>query len=125
MNYYQLDSGVFHSVSVSGGLTSAYLARHIQLSNPGGSNIVYLFANTGLEHDLTYQFLADLFLYWGLPLVALEYIPEPPGYRVFSPPQFSDLSRRGEPFEAMTNNCLLYTSPSPRDRQKSRMPSSA
>ena len=24
-----------------------------------------------------------------------------------------------------SNNCLLYTSPSPRDRQKSRMPSSA
>ena len=26
---------------------------------------------------------------------------------------------------AMTAHCLLYTSPSPRDRQKSRMPSSA
>ena len=26
---------------------------------------------------------------------------------------------------AIANNCLLYTSPSPRDRQKSRMPSSA
>ena len=25
----------------------------------------------------------------------------------------------------VTNICLLYTSPSPRDRQKSRMPSSA
>ena len=25
----------------------------------------------------------------------------------------------------MSNDCLLYTSPSPRDRQKSRMPSSA
>ena len=25
----------------------------------------------------------------------------------------------------VVNNCLLYTSPSPRDRQKSRMPSSA
>ena len=25
----------------------------------------------------------------------------------------------------MTDGCLLYTSPSPRDRQKSRMPSSA
>ena len=25
----------------------------------------------------------------------------------------------------MLNSCLLYTSPSPRDRQKSRMPSSA
>ena len=28
-------------------------------------------------------------------------------------------------FAANYNNCLLYTSPSPRDRQKSRMPSSA
>ena len=28
-------------------------------------------------------------------------------------------------FERYANTCLLYTSPSPRDRQKSRMPSSA
>ena len=28
-------------------------------------------------------------------------------------------------FDADPNYCLLYTSPSPRDRQKSRMPSSA
>ena len=27
--------------------------------------------------------------------------------------------------DSLTNFCLLYTSPSPRDRQKSRMPSSA
>ena len=27
--------------------------------------------------------------------------------------------------EGFTRDCLLYTSPSPRDRQKSRMPSSA
>ena len=27
--------------------------------------------------------------------------------------------------ERLVENCLLYTSPSPRDRQKSRMPSSA
>ena len=27
--------------------------------------------------------------------------------------------------DKMANSCLLYTSPSPRDRQKSRMPSSA
>ena len=33
----------------------------------------------------------------------------------------------GHPRECCYNksNCLLYTSPSPRDRQKSRMPSSA
>ena len=30
-----------------------------------------------------------------------------------------------ENFDVEVNNCLLYTSPSPRDRQKSRMPSSA
>ena len=28
-------------------------------------------------------------------------------------------------YACKANNCLLYTSPSPRDRQKSRMPSSA
>ena len=28
-------------------------------------------------------------------------------------------------FSGLSPNCLLYTSPSPRDRQKSRMPSSA
>ena len=27
--------------------------------------------------------------------------------------------------DGIVDNCLLYTSPSPRDRQKSRMPSSA
>ena len=31
----------------------------------------------------------------------------------------------GKVFIIKTINCLLYTSPSPRDRQKSRMPSSA
>ena len=29
------------------------------------------------------------------------------------------------PYYLMASYCLLYTSPSPRDRQKSRMPSSA
>ena len=31
----------------------------------------------------------------------------------------------GMGYVVLTTNCLLYTSPSPRDRQKSRMPSSA
>ena len=31
----------------------------------------------------------------------------------------------GQSVETQTEPCLLYTSPSPRDRQKSRMPSSA
>ena len=32
---------------------------------------------------------------------------------------------RSGKYVAKTEGCLLYTSPSPRDRQKSRMPSSA
>ena len=38
-----------------------------------------------------------------------------------------ELNRRETWAELVTRNknCLLYTSPSPRDRQKSRMPSSA
>ena len=36
-----------------------------------------------------------------------------------------DASKPPVPSRAAVNNCLLYTSPSPRDRQKSRMPSSA
>ena len=38
---------------------------------------------------------------------------------------FTDLLFRGELGFAESYICLLYTSPSPRDRQKSRMPSSA
>ena len=35
------------------------------------------------------------------------------------------VARDGAETVALFNGCLLYTSPSPRDRQKSRMPSSA
>ena len=37
----------------------------------------------------------------------------------------SVVERRDERRSCQTPSCLLYTSPSPRDRQKSRMPSSA
>ena len=37
----------------------------------------------------------------------------------------SELDSRRELMGAELGSCLLYTSPSPRDRQKSRMPSSA
>ena len=38
---------------------------------------------------------------------------------------FNEISERINKFDKKNINCLLYTSPSPRDRQKSRMPSSA
>ena len=36
-----------------------------------------------------------------------------------------DVARAGQHESNQSKHCLLYTSPSPRDRQKSRMPSSA
>ena len=63
-----------------------------------------------------------------------EWVNAPPGERVLG---FSYDTRRltaRDMFVALKSpkrdghnfiNCLLYTSPSPRDRQKSRMPSSA
>ena len=47
---------------------------------------------------------------------------------VIEEPIVAVLDMRGERVYQITGgrvNCLLYTSPSPRDRQKSRMPSSA
>ena len=38
---------------------------------------------------------------------------------------FTDMMKHSKISEASSYICLLYTSPSPRDRQKSRMPSSA
>ena len=38
---------------------------------------------------------------------------------------FSDPMAEGPVIQRANERCLLYTSPSPRDRQKSRMPSSA
>ena len=40
-------------------------------------------------------------------------------------PLFDWGSRVGANHQAITSSCLLYTSPSPRDRTRSRMPSSA
>ena len=40
-------------------------------------------------------------------------------------PRYGGACPRWNVYSALTRPCLLYTSPSPRDRQKSRMPSSA
>ena len=57
------------------------------------------------------------------------------GYRIDTKTAINDLNLKVETeselmaycdfFKNVADTCLLYTSPSPRDRQKSRMPSSA
>ena len=55
----------------------------------------------------------------GLGMIASENIVSPMVQKIVS----SDL--HGRYAEGLPFNCLLYTSPSPRDRTRSRMPSSA
>ena len=51
------------------------------------------------------------------------------GYLEITPQDLSDFAladgRRPVPMELDAGDCLLYTSPSPRDKRQSRMPSSA
>ena len=65
-----------------------------------------LWGLVGLLHDIDYELTKDDFSMHGLKSAEMlkDYLPE-------------------EALDAIS--CLLYTSPSPRDRQKSRMPSSA
>ena len=55
-----------------------------------------------------------------------------PGTNVFVVTRYNDIreiirdpARFSSSFSALLNACLLYTSPSPRDKRQSRMPSSA
>ena len=57
------------------------------------------------------------------PLPEPEYVAHSRG--LFRELGLSDEIAHDESFQRLFSGCLLYTSPSPRDRQKSRMPSSA
>ena len=58
------------------------------------------------------------------PLYTLDFVPQPFPLFVGGIQTFEHLMFNG-PSYFNIRVCLLYTSPSPRDRQKSRMPSSA
>ena len=55
---------------------------------------------------------------------ALESIALEMGHKLMRM-SYSSIIRESEDFGAALTDCLLYTSPSPRDRTRSRMPSSA
>jgi 3'-phosphoadenosine 5'-phosphosulfate sulfotransferase (PAPS reductase)/FAD synthetase len=94
-------------LSFSGGRTSAYMLWRV-LKAYGGSlpeNACVLFANTGREMPATLDFVAECEERWGVRIVWLEYIPQPPGYREVS---HNNASRNGEPFfELVTRRASL------------------
>ena len=54
-----------------------------------------------------------------------DFSPDPSAASVSEAPIKDPPKKQKKPRKAKAPHCLLYTSPSPRDRQKSRMPSSA
>ncbi|WP_419487000.1 phosphoadenosine phosphosulfate reductase [Chryseobacterium bernardetii] len=63
----------FLLVNVSGGRSSAMMARHIQTSEIYNDyEKLFVFCNTGLERPETIQFLKDQIKYWDLPLYLIE-----------------------------------------------------
>lgn len=60
-------------VTVSGGRSSARMARHIQ-THPkyADYNKVYVFCNTGMERPETIDFLKNIVKYWEIPLTIIE-----------------------------------------------------
>jgi len=98
-----VDDNLNMMVTVSGGRSSAMMARHIQLSPKYKAfNKIFVFANTGQERIETINFLRDMVKYWGLPLNLIEGVFSlemgvGPSFKVVP---FSDLSMSSEPFEA-------------------------
>lgn len=90
-------------VSFSGGRTSAFMARWIQLSKSDTHHIRYVFANTGQEHPNTLAFVNECDSRWGLGVEWIEAeISREHGvgtrHRVVT---YNTASRDGQPFEAM------------------------
>ena len=95
-------------------MASLYLIRHGQASF-GSANYDQLSPLGQRQADVSGRFFADIGLHFGQAVSGDLSRQQETGQRVLaSQPEPTDL-----------RICLLYTSPSPRDRQKSRMPSSA
>ncbi|WP_162950816.1 phosphoadenosine phosphosulfate reductase domain-containing protein [Pseudomonas aeruginosa] len=90
-------------VSVSGGRSSMFMARMIQLHWADEYEIVFIFCNTGWEHPRTLEFVKECAEHWGMNIVWLEAEINPKRgkvvlYRVVN---FQTASRCGRPFREM------------------------
>ena len=92
-------------VSFSGGETSAFMAQWLNshYEELGYENIVFVFANTGLENEQTLEFVDRCDKYFNLNVqwVEAEVIYEHKKGTRYYMTDFNNASRNGEPFEAM------------------------
>lgn len=87
--------------SFSGGESSAYMARRMQLECSDEYEIKFVFANTGQENEQTLEFVRRCDEAWGLNITWVEAVVHPDEdkgstHRVVT---FETASRNGEPFE--------------------------
>lgn len=90
-------------VNVSGGRTSAYMAKKIKDNWGDIFELVFLFSNTSFEDPRTLDFVREVDLHFDLGLVWLEAVPSY-GERVSSQHRvvtFATAKRKGEVFEAV------------------------
>ncbi len=59
-----------------------------------------IFANTGMEHPATLDFVRDCEQHWGIPIIWLEYT----GKRSYKVVNYDTASRNGEPFDQLTTD---------------------
>lgn len=89
-------------VSFSGGRTSAYMCWWLLNNKAGEFDFIFTFANTGLEHEKTLDFVNECDKRFGLNLVWLEAVVNMEKgkgirHKVVS---YESAARNGEPFEA-------------------------
>ena len=90
-------------VSFSGGKTSAYMARRLQLEMPDKFNFYYVFANTGQEKEETLEFVHKCDQEFSLGVIWVEAVIDPARgigtkHKVVD---YYTAARAGEPFEEM------------------------
>ena len=90
-------------VSISGGLTSAYMAIKLKQEYSDRYELKFVYSNTGLEHEETLKFLDGVDRKFDLDIVWVEAVINPiknkgTTHKVVS---FDTCSRKGEPFEEM------------------------
>lgn len=90
-------------VSVSGGRTSMFMALILWFAFRDTHELVFIFANTGQEHEETLRFVKRCQDTWGLEIVWVEAVVDPrkgvgTSFKIVN---FETASRRGEPFRAV------------------------
>lgn len=106
-NHYKIDGPAV--VAFSGGATSGFMLRQILDAYDGAlpKDVVPVFANTGLEHPKTYNFIRECETRWGVEVHWVEYA----GKKTWKRVNYETASRNGEPFSLVIDERQYLPNP--------------